>query len=60
MRLIQALKENGLTYEHIGASIGYTAFTVRCWHKGQRVPKLPTIVMLQNLVKKADKIPKLT
>ena len=58
MKLVQALRDNGLTYEHIGAAIGYTSFTIRAWHLGHRVPKLPVIVMLGNLCKKTDKIPK--
>ena len=58
MKLIQSLKDNGLTYEHIGAAMGYAAYTIRAWHLGQRVPKLPIIVMLQNIQKKTEKIQK--
>ena len=58
IRLIQAMKDNGLTYEHIGAAIGYTAFTIRAWHLGHRVPKIPVIVMLQNMLKKTKQIQK--
>lgn len=57
-KIIQAMMDNGLTYEHIGAAIGYTAYSVRQWHLGQRTPKLPTLVMLNNMAKKADKVTK--
>ena len=58
MKVIQTMKDNGLTYEHIGAAIGYTAFSVRCWHLGQRTPKLPALIMLSNMAKKTDKVSK--